>query len=323
MKNILIRILPENILFPILALRRKFTKLIRRFFEISGYNIGKKSDYYSPLPTESRIEKNLNRWNKPSSMIGIKHDFVYYEKEISRLISQYLNEFLKLPDYKKNYSLGFGPGYTELDAFLLYLMIRDIKPKKYLEIGSGLSTYYCSLAAQENARENYPLEIICVEPFPYKKLYSIPGIKIIKDEVQNVGYEPFLNLEKNDILFIDSSHTLRLDGDVPYIYLEVLPRLKTGVKVHIHDIPFPYNTPFPAKQWVLCKENRSPHWPMFWNEAMVLQAFLCFNSDYSIIMSAPLIRHFDETFLRSNIPFYKSVQEEPNTFSSIWLENKK
>ena len=82
----------------------------------------------------------------------------------------------------------------------------------------------------------------------------------------------FGQLQKDDVLFIDSSHVLKIDGDVPFLYLEVLPTLNVGVVVHIHDVPFPYNIPYPPQLWVFSQE-----WPMLWNEAMVVQAFLSFN----------------------------------------------
>ncbi|HZZ15644.1 MAG TPA: hypothetical protein VFE08_06745, partial [Candidatus Sulfotelmatobacter sp.] len=61
-------------------------------------------------------------------------------------------------------------------------------------------------------------------------------------------------------------------------------------------------------------------WPLFWNEAMVLQAFLCFNSKFEIVLSTPLIRHFDEAYFKKNVPCYETLDENPNTFSSIWLK---
>ena len=194
------------------------------------------------------------------------------------------------------------------------MMVRHLKPVRYIEVGSGTSTYYCSLAAERNANEGHPLEMTCVEPRPYDKLHEIPGIRLISKEVQDVDASLFRQLQENDILFIDSSHVLRVDGDVPFLYLEVLPQLNPGVTIHVHDIPFPYNIPYPPEFWILEKE-----WPMFWNEAMVLQALLCFNDRFEIMMSTPLIRHFDEAFLNKLIPLYETVEQNPNTFSSIWL----
>jgi hypothetical protein len=93
----------------------------------------------------------------------------------------------------------------------------------------------------------------------------------------------------------------------------VLPSLSAGTVVHIHDVPFPYNIPYPPDLWVF------QVWPVWWNEAMVVQSFLCFNDKFRITMSTPLIRHFDEAFLRERIPIYQSVVENRNTFSSLWL----
>jgi hypothetical protein len=78
--------------------------------------------------------------------------------------------------------------------------------------------------------------------------------------------------------------------------LEVLPTLNSGVVIHIHDVPFPYDIPYPPELWVFWQQT-----PMLWNEAMVLQAFLCFNKEFEIKMSTPLIRHYDEEFLSVRI----------------------
>jgi hypothetical protein len=145
-------------------------------------------------------------------------------------------------------------------------------------------------------------------------LFTLAGIHIQQQKVQDADLSLFQELQENDVLFIDSSHILRIDGDVPFLYLEVLPALHVGVMTHIHDIPYPYNSPYPPERWMFHRE-----WPMFWNEPMVLQAFLAFNKNFKICMSAPLIRYFDEPFLQQNVPIYESVSQNENTFSSIWL----
>lgn len=319
MKKVIIKILPEFVLKLLLRFQSYTIRKIRQIIERLGFNISSTSDYFSPLPTESKIKKNVYRWNKASSMAGIAYEVENYKSLLKELLAKYWVEFNALPDYEENKSIGFGLGYTELDALVLYMMIRNVKPYRYFEVGSGLSTYYCSLAAKKNAKKGKSLKIKCIEPYPFEKLHSIPDIEVIQDEVQNAEKNLFLELEANDILFIDSSHVVKIDGDVPFLYLEILPILKKGVIVHIHDIPFPFNTPYPAEQWVLGKTITSPNWPMYWNEAMLLQAFLMFNNSYEILMSAPLVRYYDEDFLKNNIPLYRSVDQEPNTFSSIWL----
>jgi hypothetical protein len=97
----------------------------------------------------------------------------------------------------------------------------------------------------------------------------------------------------------------------------VLPRLARGVVVHVHDISFPYNIPYPASYWVL---NREQTWPMYWTEAMMMQAFLCFNHAFRVTMSLPFLRHVDESFVKATLPMYRSVEEFPATFSSLWIE---
>ena len=134
-----------------------------------------------------------------------------------------------------------------------YFLIRSFKPKQMIEVRSGLSTYYSHLAINKNKEEGPDCKLVCIEPDLYPNLSSIPGINIVVDEVQNVALEKFEKLNSGDILFIDSSHILRIDGDVPFLFLEVLPSLKKGVHVHIHDVHFPYNTPYPSSEWFINK----------------------------------------------------------------------
>jgi hypothetical protein len=280
-----------------------------------GYTVARKGDYYSPLPYVPDLRKNLERWHRPSALTGIDFDLEAMKKELANLLGRYYNEFAALPEFQDLKKAGYGPGYTAVDALVLYTFIRQWKPKRYIEVGSGLSTYYCSLAAAENAEEGHPLAITCIEPNPFDKLFSIANIRVIPEEVQEVDTSTFQELQKGDVLFIDSSHVLKIDGDVPYLYLEVLPILNEGVRVHIHDVPFPYNTPFPPEHRIFERP-----WPRLWNEAILVQAFLSFNPRYKILMSTPLLRHFDEPFLQETIPIYETIEQNPDAFSSLWIE---
>jgi hypothetical protein len=287
---------------------------VQSFLERTGHLVTSK-DYYSPLTSVSELKSNVDRWCRPSALKGVEYDLNQMKAALSDLLSCYLREFMTFPPYEQLQQIGFGPGYTAVDALTLYMMIRQLKPQRYVEVGAGLSTYYCSLAAARNADEDHPLAITCIEPNPFEKLHAIPGIEIIEKPVQDVDVSLFQQLRSGDVLFIDSSHMLKIDGDVPLLYLEVLPTLCTGVVIHIHDVPFPYNVPYPPQLWVFGQE-----WPMLWNEAMVVQAFLSMNRDFRITMSTPLLRYFDEEFLKRSIPFYQSIEQNPNTFSSLWLQ---
>jgi len=291
-------------------------RLLLMVAHVLGLNIARAADFYSPLPVLADLRKNKARWYRSSQLVGVAYDVAGMQSLLERLHASYGAEFAALPPYEELATVGYGPGFTPGDALTQYLMLRDLKPRRYLEIGSGLSTYYCSLASMRNKEEGSPLSITCVEPFPFQKLYDTPGVeKIIKDEVQNVDLRLFETLESGDVLFIDGSHSVRIDGDVPHMMLEVLPRLRPGVVVHIHDIPFPYNVPRPADYWVF-----ETVWPHFWTEAMLVQSFLAFNNSFRIRLSLPLLRHHDEPRLAKMLTGIDTSAEHYSAFTSLWME---
>jgi len=304
--------LPPSVVRAIRSVKSSPAKAVQAVAGACGYNISRRKDYYSPLPSVDDLRRTKDRWQKPSSLTGIRYDLEEMKRIARDLFSS--SELAKLPSFQEITKAGFGPGYPRVDAMVLYAMIRRYSPARYVEIGSGVSTYYCSLAAKENAREGHPLRITCVEPHPFPALRNIPDIDCRVCEVQDVDRSIFEQLGPGDVLFIDSSHIIRIDGDVPFLYLEVLPALKPGVLIHIHDMPLPFLHPYPADFWVF-----NYRWPMFWNEPMMVQALMCGNRNFEILLSLPMLRHYDEPFLRSLVPGYRGISEEPNTFSSLWL----
>jgi hypothetical protein len=285
-----------------------------RLLRKMGILVARRNDYYSPLPDKDDLIKHQQRWSKTSELVGVRFDLNELKQSLF-LLKKHLNE---CPSYQEHHALknaGFGPGIPWVDAMTLYGMVRHYKPKNLLEVGSGLSTYYASLAAERNAAEGCETKICCIEPYPFNKLRTVDGIRLIESLLQDVDVSLFSALGPGDILFIDSSHVLKIDGDVAAIYLEILPRLSKGVIVHIHDVHFPFNTPYPPEYWVVQAD-----WPMYWNEAMVVQAFLCFNERFRIIQSTPLLRFFEPEILAAAIPDYATISADPNAFSSLWIE---
>jgi hypothetical protein len=293
-------------------------KIVKTFVKLCnslGINLYPANSYYSPLPRISTLERNLTRWSKASELPGLRYDLEAIRSRFQALLDGHLTEYRGLISFEEARKAGFGPGYTYVDSITSFGLLRQLRPKRYLEVGSGMSTFYAEKAMALNAAEGFPGQITCIEPYPYDKLREIPGIQLIVKEVQDVPLEVFESLEAGDVFFIDSSHVLRIDSDVAFLYLEVLPRLKKGVYIHVHDIPFPYNSPYPTDHWILKRG-----FPMYWNEAMLLQAFLAFNHAFDIYLSTPLLRYHDEAYLMKGVPDYRGPQEEPNTFSSIWLQ---
>lgn len=263
--------------------------------------------FYQPIPDTRNIPVDL--FNKPKSFAGIN----FREKEQIELLKQfskYADELKDIPlkptSDKKQYYYE-NDFYGQMDAIIYYSMIREFVPKKIIEVGSGFSTMIASQAATKNGNTI----ITSIEPFPNKILKSgLPNVKeLIEDKVQNVSIDQFKKLEKNDILFIDSSHISTIGSDVNYLFLEVLPQLNSGVLIHIHDWLFPYEY---FHQWVIERK-------LFWNEMYLVHAFLIGNYDYEILLSNYyLIRnHFD--VFRGSFPF---VQETIGGSGSLWLRKK-
>ena len=131
---------------------------------------------------------------------------------------------------------GFLPG---LDIIGIYTMLAEFKPKKYIEIGSGNSTKVAYKAKKE---QNLNTEIISIDPMPRAEIDSLAD-KVIREPFENIDFNIIDQLHENDILFIDNSHRILPNSDSLVFYLEILPRLKKGVIVHIHDIYLPFDYP--------------------------------------------------------------------------------
>ncbi len=204
------------------------------------------------------------------------------------------------------YNNGF---YASGDAEYLYNMIRHFKPSKIIEIGSGNSTLMAINAIVKNKaeNENYHCEHICVEPYEMPWLET-KDLKIVRKKVEDMDLAFFEQLGPNDILFIDSSHIIRPQGDVLFEYLEIFPVLKSGVIVHIHDIFMPRDYP---DEWIY-KEHR------LWNEQYLLEAFLSLNDQYKIIGATNyLCHHYKEQFSAKCPVFAKQPGREPGAF---WMK---
>jgi hypothetical protein len=295
---------------------RKAHATFYRLLRACGWNIARTSDFYSPLPVLEDLAATREIWDRPSELVGIDYDLEALKRRLAELYERHGSEIQQLESHETIKSLGYGPGFPVIDAHLTYLTMRDLKPKRYIEVGSGLSTYYAWLAADRNRTEGSPCEMTCVDPFPTGKLWSLPHLSAIEKKVEESDLALFDELGDGDVLFIDSTHVLRLGGDVWFLFMEVLPRLQPGVVIHVHDIHYPYTTPHPASKNIF-----GAKWPWYRTEPQVLQAFLTFNREFEIVASAPMIRHFDESFLARTIPGYRglAVDDFDTHFGSIWL----
>jgi len=218
----------------------------------------------------------------------------------------YRDELLAVP--RKPGALVFGydnPYFGAGDAEFLYNMVRHFKPKRIVEIGSGQSTLMAQLAVRANrsADARYRCEQICVDPFEQPWLEQA-GVTVHRSRIEDLPPSAVEVLEAGDILFIDSSHVIRPQGDVLHEYLSLLGRLRPGVVIHCHDIFTPRD--YPA-QWVL--RNR---W--LWNEQYLLEAFLCFNREFRVIAAVNWLWHNHREALRDACPILFDKGGEPGSF---------
>lgn len=230
--------------------------------------------FLSPKFQSIHLEYKVNV--KPRYVQGKPHPLLYeiinknrktYEENLKSFL-QYSDRIqaikksnIETDENKPTWNNGFLPG---LDVIGIYGIIAKYKPKKYIEIGSGNSTKVARKAIIEC---NLTTEIISIDPFPRANIDHLSD-KVIREPIENLSDNKFIteSLKENDILFIDNSHRVFSNSDAMICFLELLPFLKNGVVVHIHDIYLPYDYP-----QFMCDR--------FYNEQYILAAFILANAE--------------------------------------------
>ena len=260
-----------------------------------------RNHYYEP---QFDFRNARRPYSKDRSLPGIHWNV---EEQIQMLSAfTYGEELRNIPHQKPDtLEFYFNNGTFEAgDAEYWYQLLRVTKPRRIYEIGSGNSTLMAIKAIQKNREEDarYSCEHVCVEPFRNPWLEQT-RVSVVRKRVEELDVEFFAALERNDILFIDSSHVIRPQGDVLFEYLEVLPILKKGVIVHVHDVFSPRDY---LAHW-LVEEVR------LWNEQYLLEAFLSHNESWRIIGACNYLHHAHYEKLKAVAP-YLSPENEPGSF---------
>jgi len=264
--------------------------------------------FYSPMPSQDEVNRDAARlFGSPNRIIpGIDLNEV---KQLALLeeIKRYYRD-LSFPVHKSHGRRYFyeNPMYGYSDAIFLYGIIRHADPKRIVEVGSGHSS--CAMLDTIDLHLDRQVESTFIEPYPDRLLSllrpeDLGRVKILTERVQDVGLDPFLALDRNDILFIDSSHVMKTGSDVNYLLGEILPRLRLGVYVHFHDIFYPFEYP---NEWV--SGGRA------WNEAYALRAFLAFNEAFEIVLFNTYLERFHKEIFERDMPLCLV-----NEGASIWL----
>jgi methyltransferase family protein len=262
--------------------------------------------FYQPIPDTQSLPETL--WNRPSKLVGVHMNDAVQLDLLRDRFPKFRDEYEGFPTEPTGEPGRFYLNnhlFENIDALVAYCMVRHFKPRLIIEVGSGFS----SLLLGEAATRNKHSALVCIEPFPREFLREgFPGLQsLMEEQIQDIDLDFFSQLQSGDILFIDSSHTIKIGGDVNYLFLEVLPRLKPGVIVHVHDIFLPVEY---RRDWVL-DEFR------FWTEQYILQAFLTFNSQFEVLLANSYLNHYHQQELKSAFPGLSSWAG-----GSFWMRRK-
>jgi len=233
-------------------------------------------------------------WNLDGQKAFLRH--------LDRMLPEFRADLETFSRFRENGMFGFS------DALTLYGMLRMQMPKRIIEIGSGFST---KLSMDTSERWNGGrTEITCIEPYPDRLLTGLrehpyPRMKLVQAMVQEADLHVFDALEAGDILFIDSPHVVKHGGDVPFELFEILPRLASGVRIHFHDMFYPFTYP---KTWI---QHGLPY-----TEAYALRAFLSYNNAYGMLYFSDMMAKQEDEEARD---FFAKVGTDRG---SLWIRKK-
>jgi hypothetical protein len=166
---------------------------------------------------------------------------VIIEATLDSLLA-YREDLLRIPDLRPPSGVGpfwQNPWLTGLDAIALYGLVASRRPARYIEVGSGMSTKFARQAITDHQLRTV---ITSIDPEPRAEIDGLCD-EVVRAGLEDVDMNLFDRLESGDVLFVDNSHRVFLGSDVTVFFLDILPRLKPGVLVHIHDIMLPYDYP--------------------------------------------------------------------------------
>lgn len=270
--------------------------------------------FYSPIvdPADPNVQCVIRNFH--ASELAPDESFKLDEALIRDHLSRFAGHYgsLDFPEqktpgrryYYRNPAFSFG------DAIALFGTLMEYRPKRVIEVGSGFSS--CVMMDTNDHHLGRHIDLTFIEPYPETLLAQLEPCdpyrrSLIRKQLQNVPLEVFQKLEANDILFIDSSHVAKTGSDVLDLFFRVLPALRPGVLIHVHDIPYPFEY---SPDWISV-ERRS------WNEAYFLRAFLQYNKAFDVIYFGHFVyRHFQKE-LAERMPLCLQ-----NCGASIWLRKR-
>ena len=284
-----------------MPLKQSIKRLMRTTFEV-GQRFGVDvlpRHFYSETPSISQL-RSTTSWRRPLSMTAIPGANIDAQLAFAAACTQGLQDATTGTNIHRracdmnHLPEGFGP----IEADFLYCFVRTQKPPRIVQIGCGVSTAVCILAA---ADAGYTPEIVCIEPYPTDFLQQQADqgvIRLVKEKFQDSFVPISTMLQGGGLFFVDSSHTLGPAGEVTQLICEALPTLPSGAWAHFHDIRFPYEYP----PDILTSEL------FFGHETTLLYAFLLMNDRHSIATSLSMLHHARPAELAACLPNYRPAK---------------
>lgn len=273
-----------------------------------SYRLARPFNFYeSPFlaPSESRFVKRMDHLNAepvPEIAWNIAGQELFLQY-LMRVYPEFCADLKTFVRYRPDNSM-----FCLSDALTLYGMLRSHMPQRIIEIGSGFSTKL----AMDTAEIWYggQTQITCIEPYPHRLLSGLAehpyaNLHLVQEMVQDIDLAVFDTLEAGDILFIDSSHVVKHGGDIPFELFTILPRLASGVRVHFHDIFYPFTYP---EAWI---KDGIPY-----TEAYALRAFLSYNQAYEMLYFSSMMAQYVD---QGTEHFFKATGTNGG---SLWLQKK-
>lgn len=270
--------------------------------------------FYSPIPADEDIPTNVDKLAKDIPGVDLREDAqLEMLEELGRVYPGIPFDDQASDGRRFHFDNEY---YSYFDATILHTTLRLAKPKRVVEVGSGFSS--AVMLDTRDAFLDRDTHLTFIDPYP-ERLESLlrpedrSSATVLARKVQDVPLSTFTALEANDILFVDSSHVVKVASDVAWIVFEILPRLAPGVIVHFHDIPYPFEYPL---HWF--RAGRA------WNEAYVLRAFLQFNDTFEIRFFNDFMATHHAEEVRAKMPAAMKSSSFPLTVpaSSLWLTRR-
>ena len=267
-------------------------------------------NYYAPVPDPDELTPEV--WQRRSDLAGIDLDLDAQVAFLRDDLAPFVAEWR--PDRAGEWGSGrfyldngmYGPG----DAELLYAMVRHLRPARVIELGSGFTTLAAAAACERNAAEGAAPRYEAYDPYPRS---LVPAgatwpTETFEQRAQDVAIDAFLALGDGDLLIVDTTHVIKMGGDVNRVILDVLPRLADGVVVHFHDIwlPWEYHPGLVAELG-------------FWNEQYLLQAYLADNPHWRVVLSAQALLRERRADFEAAVPSLAGSSSQPSNF---WIRKR-